>query len=106
MHIIERDTGIKVPDYGAPEDQGRIQAVMVSSAMFWKPIDYPKPGALVMFRTGRFIAHVGIVITDCRFIHTWEDSGGVVIERLDQWKNRIVGFYEYCDNGKTQAAHS
>lgn len=100
-YIIERDSGIAVPDYGAPADQGAIQALMVGSAFFWKRLEQPKVGSIVMFKTGRFISHVGIVKTDYRFIHTWEQSGGVVIERLEHWKNRIVGFYEYCaDEGQ------
>jgi cell wall-associated NlpC family hydrolase len=102
-YIIERDQGVKVPDYGAPEDAGMIHALMVGSREFWRRLDYPKEGALVMFKTGRFIAHCGIVIPDYRFIHTWEQSGGVVTERLDHWKHRIVGFYEYSDSHATQS---
>ena len=95
-YIIERDSGVKAPDYGAPADAAQIQALMVGSVCFWKRLDEPKEGCVVMFRTGRLITHVGIVISDSRFIHTWEHSGGVVTERLDPWKHRIVGFYEYC----------
>lgn len=95
-YIIERDSGIKAPDYESPEDTGVIQALMVGSATFWKRLEKPRVGCVVMFRTGRFITHVGIISSESHFIHTWEQSGGVVIERLQPWKHRIVGFYEYC----------
>jgi cell wall-associated NlpC family hydrolase len=104
MHVVERDTGVRPPDYGAPEDFARIQALMVSSAVFWKRIPYAKPGSVVLLRVGRFIAHCGVVINDSEFIHTWEKSGGVVRERLQLWTDRIFGFYEYSDTGKPEAA--
>src|SRR5471032_2895422 len=93
LHLFERDFGMKPPDYGVSEDFGRIQALMTSAAVFWTPITYAKPGSLVLFRVGRYIAHCGVVVSDSEFLHTWEQSGGVVKERLEHWKNRIVGFY-------------
>jgi cell wall-associated NlpC family hydrolase len=92
-----RDTGRSVPDYETPEDQERVAAVIACSSLFWKRLDTPKPGCVVMFRIGRLTSHVGYVIEQGKFIHAWERSGGVAIERLSDWdrNKRIVGFYEY-----------
>jgi cell wall-associated NlpC family hydrolase len=37
------------------------------------------------------------LISNGLFIHAWEPSGGVTIERLSEWEKRIDGFYEYIE---------
>ena len=39
--------------------------------------------------------HAGMVLPDRRFIHTWEGSGMVVIDRIDspRWIGKVVGVY-------------
>lgn len=54
-----------------------------------------KEGAIAYFRIKNYMAHVGIVIGPDRFIHAWESAGGVAVERLSKWKNRLVGIYEH-----------
>jgi cell wall-associated NlpC family hydrolase len=95
--LIERDTGLKVPDYTTPDDSARVHALMISARMFWRELPGPKPGCVVGFRIGREVCHVGYVISNELFIHAWEPSGGVTIERLAQWQRRIEGFYEYTE---------
>lgn len=92
--LLHREAGIELPDFKSPSDHARIAAMMALERDFWAECS-PDPGAVVLFRIGRHAAHVGVVIENDRFIHTWEQSNGVIIERLSDWKNRIVGFYEY-----------
>lgn len=94
MECARRD-GIALPDFGASDNQGVIAAMMGATMPQWKEIGC-RPGAVVLLRVGRHVAHVGYVIDDNRMAHTWESSGGVTIQRLDAWKQRIVGFYEYA----------
>jgi len=54
-----------------------------------------KEGAIAYFRVKGLLAHVGIVIAPDRFIHAWEKSGGVCVERLSLWRSRLVGIYEH-----------
>lgn len=54
-----------------------------------------KPGVVVLFRVGRYICHVGYLVDNDNFIHSWQGTSGVVKEPLLTWKKRIVGFYEY-----------
>lgn len=94
---LHRRRGIALPDYRSPTDGaegGKISAMMTMGLQLWK--ETPKtPGALIMIRLP-FSSHVATVIDDLRMIHTWEGSGGVVIERIATWKHRIQGFYEYA----------
>lgn len=94
-YIVARDTGITPPDLQSAEDPNVLHAMMTGQALFWKRLDGPRPGAVVLFRMGRTISHCGVLVGHSQLIHAWEKSGGVTIERLDQWKHRIVGFYEY-----------
>jgi cell wall-associated NlpC family hydrolase len=98
--LIERDTGQRVPDYESPEDSGRVHALMTCSILFWNQLPGPRVGSMVMFRLGREVCHVGYVISNDRFIHAWEKTGGVTTERLADWDKRIVGFYEYIEEAK------
>jgi hypothetical protein len=34
------------------------------------------------------------MISPTRMIHSWEKSGGVLIEPIEVWKRRVIGFYE------------
>jgi cell wall-associated NlpC family hydrolase len=95
--LIERETGQQVPDYESPEDSPRVHALMICSRMFWRELPAAKPGCVVMFKLGREVCHVGFVIGDGLFIHAWEKSGGVTVERLSHWERRIEGFYEYTE---------
>jgi cell wall-associated NlpC family hydrolase len=95
--LIERDTGRRVPDYVTPTDTGAVHALMIVSREFWTRLPGPKVGSMVFFKLGREVCHVGYMISHTLFIHAWEKSGGVTIERLSDWTKRIDGFYEYSE---------
>jgi cell wall-associated NlpC family hydrolase len=93
MECARRD-GVMLPEFGFSDNQGMIAAMMGATMPQWKETTC-RPGAVVLLRVGRFVAHVGYAIDGDRMVHTWESSGGVTIVRLNDWKQRIVGFYEY-----------
>lgn len=86
--------GIELPDYQSAEDIERIAALMAAGLNDWKEVD-EQPDVAIMFRVKGYGGHVGYSIGGGRFIHTWEKSCGVCIERLQTWQSRIIGFYDY-----------
>lgn len=95
MELIERDTGVRPPDYGAPGDLVKTQLVMLDARERWKQVAAPRRGVVVMFRVRGLICHVGYCVSETHFLHTWEGSGNALKEPIERWKQRIVGFYEY-----------
>ncbi|WKZ86349.1 C40 family peptidase [Ralstonia pickettii] len=92
---LYRRAGQPIPDYRSPTDLAVIAAMMACEAQLWREVPAPKAGAVALIRVGRHASHVGYCLDDMRMIHTWERTGGVVIERLDTWKRHIIGFFEY-----------
>lgn len=56
---------------------------------------YLRPNTLVVFRIGRYGCHIGYVLNELQFIHCWDRADSVIIERIDNWKNNILGVYDY-----------
>lgn len=92
-YLYQTEHGVLIPDYTSPTDAPRINALFAGNINLWEETECA-PGTVVLIRA-RIFNHVGYVVDHRHFMHTWRDSGGVVMERLDQWKNRIVGFYKY-----------
>ena len=92
MHLYLQN-GIELPDYNKVSDASTIAAMMTSALPLWKRCGL-KPGVALMFKLP-MTTHVGYYLGNDRFIHTWERSGGVLIERLSVWKRRLLGAYEY-----------
>lgn len=90
--------GQQAPDYHSPTGLKEIAEAMHNATPLWTPCE-PGTGALVAIRiptrADSRVSHVGMLLPHGRFIHTWERSGGVTVERLDDWKLRIRGFYRY-----------
>ncbi len=93
MHLFKQDQGVDLPDYKSPSDGARISAIFTSELRLWERCEL-KEGAAVLFRVPGNI-HVGYCLGKDRFIHTWDRSNGVVIERLGDWKKRLMGVYRY-----------
>lgn len=91
---LARRNGQTLPDFGFASNKALIASMMGATMPQWQSLE-SQPGAVVLIRIARFISHVGYQIDDHRMLHTWESSGGVTIGRLDDWKQRIVGFYKY-----------
>ena len=94
--VIEcsRRNGVTLPDFGFASDQALISAMMGVTLPQWEETQ-PSANAVALLRVGKWVSHVGYMLDEHRMIHTWDKSGGVVIERIDAWKQRIVGFYKY-----------
>lgn len=91
---MSRRNGQPLPDFGFADNQAIVAAMMGATMPQWQEIEQ-QPGAVVLIRVGRYIAHVGYMIDEHRMIHSWEHSHGVTIVSVDSWKQRIVGFYKY-----------
>lgn len=89
-----KEDGIDVPDYRYKSDKIALMRAFREGLPVWRKTEI-KPGGVLMFRVpGGF--HVGYVMNNGRdFIHTWEASGGVCVERISAWQQRILGCYEY-----------
>lgn len=93
VRYLHEQVGIEIPDYRSPSDRRMVSAIFRSELRLWTPCE-PRFGAVPLFRVpGMF--HCGFLLNDDEFIHTWEHSGGVCIERLSDWAARLVGVYEY-----------
>lgn len=101
--IFRRD-GIEVPDYTYRADGVVMTAVVISASSnekIWEKLEEPEPGCCLVFKVPGNM-HVGYCLGRDEFIHSWEGSGGVTIERLSfGWKNRLVGAYRYVGHKET-----
>lgn len=93
--VMSERMGKKLPERSVSEDHRLVHALMMSQMNVWERVPEPSEGVVVLFKVNRVACHVGVMINEFEFIHTWEDSGGVVVERLSNWERRIEGFYEY-----------
>ena len=96
MELYRRDHGIEIPDYGSTAHAELAESRMILAAFSWTRLQKPEPGAVLLIRCGKHVRHVGYVVEDDMFYHTWEKSGGVVCEPLDVWNTKIVGIYKYA----------
>lgn len=92
---MARRNGHCLPDFGVASQQAMISAMMGASLPQWQPVD-PGPGAVVLIRVGRWASHCAYQIDDHRMIHAWERAHGVSLIRIDEWQQRIVGFYAHA----------
>lgn len=99
LELARRD-GKTLPDFGnganwmLPGKQNRVAAMMGASMPQWRQTP-SQPGAVVLIRIGRFVSHVAYQIDPHRMLHAWQQSNGVSVVKIDEWRHRIVGFYEY-----------
>lgn len=94
---LGRRNGVEFPEIESSAELAVCHAKMTVESMSdkWQKIDNARPGAVAWMQVGRYGCHVAYVLDQHRFIHTWEKSNGVVIERLEDWKNRILGYFVY-----------
>jgi len=89
-----RRNGQSYPERQFSESLSVNHALMACQMDEWERCE-PHPGCVVLIRIYKHPCHVGVVLDEYSFIHAWEGSGGVVVERLSEWEKRIEGFYRY-----------
>lgn len=104
---LHRRQGVEIPDYNSPSDQQLIHDLMDREKSRWVSHEFKgqtgidrsafKPGRVLLFRVGRHVSHVGLIIDPRYFLHIWEGSGQVVRERISSWHHRIMGVYSFDD---------
>ena len=94
--MLERQGYDDVPNYAIsaydiPSISNTIQS---ESHDAWRRINKPESGCVVLLANGCTpkANHVGIVIDDDRFIHSYCRTG-VCISRLSRWRSHILGYY-------------
>jgi cell wall-associated NlpC family hydrolase len=95
MMLFRVEQGIEVPDVARATCAAEAAIVMRDNAWRWTRIEASEKGCLMFMRARGLGSHVGYCIGQGRFIHVWEDSGGVCVERISDWRNRTVGFYRF-----------
>lgn len=86
-------TGKEIPDYSSPSVGAEIIAKILDKKSEWTEVER-QPGVAALIRL-RGNAHVGFILPYGMFIHVWERSGGVTVERIRDWEARIVAYYDY-----------
>ena len=101
-----RRTGRNPPDWNSPSDiAAAAGAGVVTDELFehqWIQCERA-PETMVLFNmpiklNGRRVlatTHCGFMLSRSEFIHSWEGTGGITVERMPEWERRIAGFYTY-----------
>lgn len=87
--------GIEIPDVISPTFLKAIESLVSEEKQKWQPSELVE-GAVIIFSIRGYGAHVGYYIGEDKFIHCWEGTNGVTIERISfSWKHRILGVYTW-----------
>jgi cell wall-associated NlpC family hydrolase len=87
--------GVELPDFLSPDDQGAQAAVGAIQLLQWEPVPC-QAGTLAAIRIKSLVSHCGFMLDEDTMIHAWKNSGGVTLQRLNEWRHRITGFYRYA----------
>lgn len=98
--------GVEIPDYRSPSVLKEVADLVAAEKYRWRkiavkqgseiiPANVLTPGRVLEIRVNGLACHVGFIHRPRAFLHTWEDSGGVVQNQLSDWRDRILGVYEY-----------
>lgn len=96
-----RRTGQAFPQRQFSESLAINHALMANQMDEWERCDQ-QAGAIALIRLKKITCHVGFLLNDFQFIHAWEGSNGVVVERIEDWIKRIEGFYRYVGQRNDQ----
>jgi len=94
---LGRRQGVAFPEIESSAELAVCHARMTVEAMSgqWRQVPVPTPGAVAWIQVGRYGSHVAYILDQNRMIHTWEKSHGVVVERIEDWKRRVLGYFIY-----------
>jgi cell wall-associated NlpC family hydrolase len=102
MLLYKEIHGIIIDDVTSPEYLADIHNLVAVEKLKWEACE-PEVGAVIVFSIRGYGAHVGYYIGNDRFIHTWEKTGGVTIERFSlSWKHRTLGVYKWKQTNSLQ----
>lgn len=93
MEMYKRQ-GVSLPERQFSEQHDVVGALMSMQMDVWEKCPR-QAGCVLLFRIMGAACHIGFMVNPFEFIHTWESTGGVVIEKIDVWEQRIVGAYRY-----------
>jgi cell wall-associated NlpC family hydrolase len=91
--MYRRWYGVELPNYEPAHPSQNEVALILSGLQQWERVT-PVEGSMALFKLTSTL-HTGFVLPYGRLIHTWDQSGGVCVERLSDWKHRIMGCYVY-----------
>lgn len=94
QEMWRRAHGVELPEFTSPTLQGPQAAVGAIQLLQWQEVPCA-PHVMVAIRIGRFVSHCGFMVDQQNMIHAWQQAGGVSVQRLGVWKQRITGFYRY-----------
>jgi cell wall-associated NlpC family hydrolase len=102
MLLYKEVHGIELPDVVSPTFLEEIHKLVASESLKWTPCEL-EVGTVIIFNIRGYGSHVGYYIGDDKFIHTWEKTSGVTIERLSlSWQHRILGKYKWIENSQSE----
>lgn len=98
--------GVELPDYSSPTVLSEIADMIAGEKYRWRqiaakpkdgfvPLSDCTPGRVLEIRMNTHACHVGFVHRPRRFLHTYETSNGVEDNEIIDWRDRILGVYEY-----------
>lgn len=99
--------GVEVPDIASPETNDEAASLFLgrksdfltkwekSGANDLPPDGAYQPADTLLFRIKGVPCHVGMAINSRQFVHTWEGTRGVVVERISLWEPRLHGIYRH-----------
>lgn len=91
---MNRRNGVEIPDCVSPTNHQEIALLLSDQKRLWKEVSSPKVGDVVCIRIGRFVSHVGYLVSPSSMLHAWE-STGVLVEPLSVWSKRIDSYFRY-----------
>jgi len=99
--VYKNELNIDLPSFNAEyetSDNERLEELFAQYKEGWGLVDTPEIGDVVIFRVFGYESHIGICISDNKFLHVRE-SRDAVVESLDnpKWSKRITGFYKYSE---------
>jgi len=67
---------------------------------FADKVSKPVQGDIVLFKFKhqKFVAHIGILLEDGLFIHSWEKAGRVQISSMSRWKSHVDSYYRFNED--------
>ncbi|WP_342234658.1 NlpC/P60 family protein [Inquilinus sp. OTU3971] len=97
MQCYREHRGIEIPDFVSSANHHRVGRAMARNMRLWRRVER-QPGVGILLRLHDSTAcHVGFTTSNFWFAHTWEESGGVVRERIANWQRqqKVVGFFDF-----------